>query len=270
MKQHQQIQSQSSTSTPSTKETHHKTEDKNNQKNTITFAYIIDAEIHKESKGVKSINALMIDRKLQQVYTASISLKQSPSLLTLATMIGTYIPIDHSIIKKISNLTYEQMKPAQRKLLKTALRDIVIANENVFINVYNNGRSLTVKLHSLSLLPKFGTKKNIRNNRCKAIQTIHHIQRYRTKSTTGKRSGIIHSGKDTSRNRKSRREIQNTATIWNHTKINRRKYRSKSKCRSKNRGGTEQQRQRKTKSRHKTVTLPLSTLQNGINKVTQP
>ena len=42
----------------------------------------------------------MIDRKLQQVYTASISLKQSPSLLTIATMIGTYIPIDHSIIKK--------------------------------------------------------------------------------------------------------------------------------------------------------------------------
>ena len=159
MKQHQQIQSQSSTNTPSTKETHHKTEDKNNQKITITFAYIIDAEIHKESKGVKSINALMIDRKLQQVYTASISLKQSPSLLTIATMIGTYIPIDHSIIKKISNLTYEQMKPAQRKLLKTALRDIVISNEDVFINVYNNGRSLTVKLHSLSLLPKFGTKK---------------------------------------------------------------------------------------------------------------
>lgn len=159
MKQHQQIQSQSSTNTQSTKETHHKTEDKNNQKNTITFAYIIDAEIHKESKGVKSINALMIDRKLQQVYTASISLKQSPSLLTIATMIGTYIPIDHSIIKKISNLTYEQMKPAQRKLLKTALRDIVISNEDVFINVYNNGRSLTVKLHSLSLLPKFGTKK---------------------------------------------------------------------------------------------------------------
>ena len=253
MKQ-QQIQSQSSKNESSTKKDHHKTEAKNKQKNTITFVYIVDAEIHAESKGVKSIKALLIDRKLQQVYTASISQKQSPLQLTLAMMIGTYIPIDHPSVRNVSTLAYDEMKPAQRKILKSAIRDIVMANEDVFINVYNNGRSLTVKLHSLSLLPKFGTKR---------IFVITDAKRYKPFNTfkeTEQRAPLV---KDPASFIVERIlvEIENPEEkfkILPLSGITPRLTDAK----------TEVEQKKQEKQGHTAVTLPVTTLKNEKNKVT--
>ncbi len=122
------------------------------------FGCVFDVEISKTNTETKTITAYTVDRKLRHIFKLTITCKQQPGLVEQAMMIGAYILLDHALIREKTQTAYTEIKPAQRKLVKTCIQDIVNANEDVLINVYNNGRSLSLKKHSLSLLPKINTK----------------------------------------------------------------------------------------------------------------
>jgi len=80
-----------------------------------------------------------------------------------AVSIGDDIDLeDTDGIERISNIEYEDLPSGANSELDYAIEDIVGANEQRFVDFYNDAQPITLRLHQLNLLPGIGKK--LRNN----------------------------------------------------------------------------------------------------------
>ncbi|BCU67259.1 RNA-binding protein [Sulfolobales archaeon HS-7] len=66
-------------------------------------------------------------------------------------------PISNSIIR-VDQIFYDELTSLAKDSLVRVLNKVVDENEHVFVEFFNQAESLTLKLHSLELLPSIGKK----------------------------------------------------------------------------------------------------------------
>jgi putative nucleotide binding protein len=80
-----------------------------------------------------------------------------------AVSIGDDIDLDDTdSTERISEIEYEDLPSGANSELDYAIEDIVEANEQRFVDFYNDAQPITLRLHQLNLLPGIGKK--LRNN----------------------------------------------------------------------------------------------------------
>jgi putative nucleotide binding protein len=65
------------------------------------------------------------------------------------------ISTENEIVKRI---IYKKLTNIAKKELEKAIENIVIKNENRFVNFFNNSRPISIRRHQLDLLPMIGRK----------------------------------------------------------------------------------------------------------------
>ena len=123
------------------------------------FGCIFDLRSVAGASGPASV-AYVVDRELRQLLRVLLTVSLDTS--EPVSVRGTYLYLGTPHIWYVADvhpIAYSSLSSVQRGLLKATLHDLVMANEDVFLSVYNNARSLTIRLHSLSLLPRFGTQR---------------------------------------------------------------------------------------------------------------
>jgi len=69
---------------------------------------------------------------------------------------------DADSIERVSEIEYEDLPSGANSELDYAIEDVVEANEQRFVDFYNDAQPITLRLHQLNLLPGIGKK--LRNN----------------------------------------------------------------------------------------------------------
>ncbi len=82
--------------------------------------------------------------------------------LTLATAdvsIGDRLDIyDSQLVRRASQIEYDELSSGARSELDYVIEDLIEANEQEFVDIYNNAGPISLRLHQLNLLPGIGKK----------------------------------------------------------------------------------------------------------------
>ncbi|MFB6188528.1 MAG: DUF655 domain-containing protein [Halapricum sp.] len=77
--------------------------------------------------------------------------------------IGDRIPADRGDgVERLRTIGYDDLPGGARSELEYAIEDIIDADEQRFVDFYNDAQPITTRLHALNLLPGIGKK--LRNN----------------------------------------------------------------------------------------------------------
>jgi putative nucleotide binding protein len=69
---------------------------------------------------------------------------------------------DQAAVVRISDIDYEDLPSGARSEIEYVVEEIVVSNEERFVDFYNDAQPITLRLHQLNLLPGIGKK--LRNN----------------------------------------------------------------------------------------------------------
>jgi putative nucleotide binding protein len=69
---------------------------------------------------------------------------------------------DEAAVARIRDIEYEDLPSGARSEIEYVVEEIVVSNEERFVDFYNDAQPITLRLHQLNLLPGIGKK--LRNN----------------------------------------------------------------------------------------------------------